>query len=358
MGFDIGSVLSVIDLPGTLIGGACQALGMSPATSNVIKTGLGVMSGDLLMAADGAVNLGKNIQCAAQTSYFSPVGCAPPCGYAPTCMVPPPPLGCASPMGGYGYGMGMRGFEQQELWSVNTLANHFPQAERGGYGLGFPDGRITMSDLRSLSSSPWAPPDLRQASQFFVNNPGAWMQVARSPSLSGQPSATPMDLQRASMGLTSQLYGPGCCGPVLVGPPAPGGYPVGPAPMMPPVGINPLGSPYPPTGLPPMGMGFGGMGMSPLGSIMNMPGMSMEARIMAILQQVENQQDQQLMNTASQLQQSGQQSGGYSTTSDQQMLNLQLQNLMEARKNTFDTMSDIQQKFSDMSSLAIQNMGR
>jgi hypothetical protein len=90
------------------------------------------------------------------------------------------------------------------------------------------------------------------------------------------------------------------------------------------------------------------------------PSLSLEEKIMLILQRVLEQTDQDLMAATAELegQSKAQGSGKPGTDSAREMAQLKLQRLMEKRKAMFDLMSNVSSKFHEMSKTAIQNLGR
>lgn len=449
MGFDLGGILKVLDFPGTVIGAGCDLLGLPPAVGNAVKVGVGVCSGDLLMVADGAVNLSSQLHQfqAGQTSYSPSGGQFGGCmGYAPSY----PPVG-----GGYGaYGAGMplneQPYRQQEFQAVATLAQHFGEADSAGSFFHMHDGKVQFNDLAALSHDAYTPPDLKSAARFFLDNPGAWAQIARSQTGPfSSPFASPSDIQVAIRDL-SQGSGMSCnsanpyptcapsySGPCFAPPPQFGGYPPpgfgggpGSGSFFPPLsggygspfgggfggaygssyggGLgggyrSPFGGGFGGAYGSPCGGGFGGpLGgpaydygqMSPpggdgrgfmgpgnvvptfgggaLGDIMNNPGMSIEDKLEAVLTQMQDQTDRDLLSSTSALSKDNSKLAALSANptdqssqqqraeiqNDQQMLQFNIQKLQDKRKNLFDMMTNTAAKYNEMSMLAIQNMSR
>lgn len=85
MGFDIlgaaGNVLGAIDITSKVVDVATNALGLPPEVANAVKVGAGIVTGNPIMAANGAVGLAGNVLEKAAETEFAPSG-APGSGYA------------------------------------------------------------------------------------------------------------------------------------------------------------------------------------------------------------------------------------------------------------------------------------
>lgn len=101
MGFDIlggvGSLLNTVDIGGKLVDVAANALGLPPEVTNIAKAGIGVATGNPIMAANGAVGLVGNVLDKAAETEYAPGSTKPGSGYAGHCGSEPPkgyfPLG-------------------------------------------------------------------------------------------------------------------------------------------------------------------------------------------------------------------------------------------------------------------------
>ena len=97
-------------------------------------------------------------------------------------------------------------------------------------------------------------------------------------------------------------------------------------------------------------------------AILDDPTLSHEDKIQLMLQQMSDGLDADIVDTLSA--QDSAKTGGTSQSDqvkaqkDSEQLQLKLQKLMERRKQMFDLMTNMSEKFNEMSKAAIQNMAR
>lgn len=86
MPFDIlgaaSGALGAIDLPGKVVEMAAGALGLPPEVTNAAKVGIGIATGNPIMAASGAVGLAGNVLANAAETEMAPPGTGGGAGYA------------------------------------------------------------------------------------------------------------------------------------------------------------------------------------------------------------------------------------------------------------------------------------
>ncbi|AFE06871.1 hypothetical protein COCOR_06332 [Corallococcus coralloides DSM 2259] len=153
-----GPMTAVADLAG-------DALGLPPVLTNSIKTAAGVMSGNVMMAASGALGVADELKKnpSAKTEYCAPQDAAKAgAGYA----------GSASPGASQAGGTsGSRSPLDPKLLdyadSLRTLEANFGYLDLLD---GKKDGSLSHADLQRISQDKNVSPSLRDAARFLVDN--------------------------------------------------------------------------------------------------------------------------------------------------------------------------------------------
>ncbi|RKH49048.1 hypothetical protein D7Y23_18065, partial [Corallococcus sp. AB050B] len=154
-----GPMTAVADLAG-------DALGLPPVLTNSIKTAAGVMSGNVMMAASGALGVADELKKhpSAKTEYCAPQDAAKAgMGYAP---------GTASSGAAQAGGTsGSRSPLDPKLLdyadSLRTLEANFGYLDLLD---GKKDGTLSHADLQRISQDKNVSPSLRDAAKFLVDN--------------------------------------------------------------------------------------------------------------------------------------------------------------------------------------------
>lgn len=205
------------------------------------------------------------------------------------------------------------------------------------------DGLFTRADLAKVANNPHASDQLRDAARFLLDNPEYYNRLELAANIGGKDGIIGIaDLrsEKARVDHDIEKYGV----------PPPEGHDRG--------GDERVGGP---------GRKPSAGGESELSKILNDPNMSIEEKIMMILEKILDQTDEELLETTQQLDKANadrakQSQGGKgdSTKADsaQEKLQLKLQQLMEKRKKMFELMSNFSMKFNEMAKTAIQNMAR
>ncbi|MBZ4331401.1 hypothetical protein [Corallococcus sp. AS-1-12] len=156
-----GPMAAVTDLAG-------DALGLPPVLTNSIKTAAGVMSGNVMMAASGALGVADELKKnpSAKTEYRAPQDAAKAgAGYA----------SAASQAGGTS---GSRSPLDPKLLdyadSLRTLEANFGYLDLLD---GKKDGSLSRADLQRISQDTNVSPSLRDAARFLVDNRAFFEQV-------------------------------------------------------------------------------------------------------------------------------------------------------------------------------------
>lgn len=348
LGSALGGVTSLLS-GGALIDAAGSALGLPPAITNAAKVVVGGMTGNVMLAADGAMGLaqelGKNPPAA--TEYAAPKDAQKACeGYSTPRQ---------RETGGVTGGSHLDPKMNEYFHSLQTLEQNFRYLDATDGKL---DGTLSKADLQRISGDPRVSPELRKATRFLSENPGYFERLDSSATFNGSILGTVADMRnddRITPGnLRSELnkvkadfarYGQ----PGSVGPSAPGSS-VG---SQPPVGGTPPSS--------------GSRPGSSARDIINDPNMSLEDKLDAILMSLTQRMDDDILKTmdelaAAQDKQSGIKSGKgddkalTESQGDIDRINLKLQKLIEKRKTMFEMMSTLSMKFNEMAKTALSNM--
>ena len=357
LGNVLGGVTSLLS-GGALIDAAGNALGLPPAITNAAKVAVGAMTGNVMLAADGAMGLAKELtkNPPATTEYKPPADSARACeGYAS----PPPPGTPTSGTSGPAQACGdTRGSHldpkmNDYLHALQTLQQNFRYLDATDGKL---DGNLSRGDLQRISQDARVSPELRQAARFLVDNPGYFERLDTSAGVfsMGQVFRDMSNDDRITMGnIQNEIfkvkadfdqYGR----PASTGSRAPS-TPTGSA-----TGSSPPGS-------------TSGTASSSMKGIINDPNMSLEEKIETILTALTEKMDGEILQVmdelaAAQDKQAGIKNGkgDEKALSDSQRdidrLNLRLQKLVEKRKMMFEMMSTLSMKFNEMAKTALSNM--
>ncbi|PTL78587.1 hypothetical protein [Vitiosangium sp. GDMCC 1.1324] len=397
LGGALGGVTNLLS-GGGLIDAAGSMLGLPPAITNAAKVAAGAMTGNVLLAADGAMGLvgelSKNPPAA--TEYSAPKDAQKACaGYAKpehgASAVPGggqawpggspvwpggSPVSSGSQVWQGGSSAGTGGSQQaggitggshldpkmnDYFHSLQTLEQNFRYLDATDGKL---DGSLSKGDLHRISGDGRVSPELRQAARFMVDNPGYFERLdtsvgAFNGSLTGVFKDHKND-DRITLGnVRSEIlkvkadfaqYGrPGNVGSSA--PPPPGGS---------------VGSQPPTSGTPSSGSSSGSASSGVRG-IVNDPSMSMEEKIEAILSGLTEKLDDEILKTMDDLAAAQDQKAGISNEKGNEKkaadadrniekLNLRLQKLIERRKNMFEMASTLSMKFNEMAKTALSNM--
>ncbi|WPB79375.1 hypothetical protein KYC5002_09480 [Archangium violaceum] len=353
LGSALGGVTNLLS-GGALIDAAGNALGLPPAITNAAKVAVGAMTGNVMLAADGAMGLAQELtkNPPATTEYKPPADSARACeGYAN----PPPPGTPTSGTSGPGQACGdIRGSHldpkmNDYFHSLQTLQQNFRYLDATDGKL---DGNLSRGDLQRISQDARVSPELRQAARFLVDNPGYFERLDTSVGVHslGQVFRDMSNDDRISLSNIQNEIFKVKADFAQYGRPASTG---GPAPST-PTGSSPPGS-------------TSGTASSSMKGIINDPNMSLEEKIEAILMSLTEKMDGEILQVmdelaAAQDKQAGIKNGkgDEKALSDSQRdidrLNLRLQKLVEKRKMMFEMMSTLSMKFNEMAKTALSNM--
>jgi hypothetical protein len=374
-----GPMATAVDLAG-------DVLGLPPLLTNSIKAVAGAATGNVMMAASGAMGVLSELHKnpAAETEFYPSSDAAQAQeGYAPASLAS---ASTASTSTGT-----LEPAVREYQDSLRTLA--------ANYGLldtlsGRKDGKFDLDTLRAAATSPSLSAQVQKAARFLLEHP-EYRNMLDTAGKGGKVDGTisQQDVQQALKKVNEDIatYGvrrpststpgpsapPVCIPPPVSSPPSPvesrapspqppvpvpgAPYPVPGAPY--PVPGAPVPTPAPPKPVPSNGSSGG------VGDIINNPHMSLEEKLQAILTLITRDTDDEILGVMKEMasvrderaglgtDQSSQARGAKLETTMEQ-LNLRLQKLMEKRKQMFDLMSNISSNFNEMAKQAIQNLGR
>lgn len=345
----------------TAVDFAGDKLGLPPLLTNSIKAAAGVMTGNVMMAASGALGVVSELQKnpPAETEFLparDPAKAQE--GYAPAAHQ-------ATPAASTGY-LEPSILEYQE--ALRTLAANFALLDTLN---GRRDSKIDRRTLQAAAQHPNLSPELRSAARFLLEHP-EYRNVLDTAGKGGAVDGTisQLDVQRALKKVNDDIARYGVRQPPAPAPgaPPPPGQPGAPVETRPPSAGQPRepGPSAPPTVPPPKP---GGDRTGSVSDIINNPNMSLEEKLQAILTLITQDTDEEILGVMKEMasarderaklgtdQKSRAREAKLDTTMEQ--LNLRLQKLMEKRKQMFDLMSNISSKFNEMAKQAIQNLGR
>jgi hypothetical protein len=366
----------------TAVDFAGDKLGLPPLLTNSIKAVAGAMTGNVMMAASGALGVVSELQKnpPAQTEF---VPSSDPAkaqeGYAPA------PQQAAAASTGY---LEPRVLEYRE--ALRTIAANFALLDTLNGGK---NSKFDVSTLRLAAQHPNLSPELRNAARFLLEHP-EYRNMLDTAGKGGSVDGTisQLDVQRALKKVNDDIahYGvrqpstpPAPPTPPAPGTPPPGqpgtpvetrppstGQPGCPVETRPPsTGQPSTPAPGAPPATPPPKPGGSSERTGGVSDIINNPNMSLEEKLQAILTLITRDTDDEILDVMKEMasarderaklgtdQNSRAREAKLETTMEQ--LNLRLQKLMEKRKQMFDLMSNISSKFNEMAKQAIQNLGR
>jgi len=363
----LGSALSgVTNLlsGGALIDMAGNALGLPPVITQAAKTVVGAMTGNVMLAADGAMGLAQELtrNPPAATEYCAPKDTSRACeGYAK----PTPRPHDASPVGRTGGSRETCATSghldpkmNDYLHSLRTLEQNFQYLDATDGRL---DGSLSRTDLQRISGDARVSPELRQSARFLVDNPGYFERLDSSVSMGGPFGRVLQGLKNDDRFSLNDVRGeilkvkadfaqygqPGRTGASRPAPPASAG-----------------GGTPPPSG---SASSSGGAAGSSVKGIINDPRMSLEEKINAILMNLTEKMDDEILQTMDSLAAAQDKKAGISNEKgneksltesqrDIDRLSMRLQQLVEKRKTMFEMMSTMSMKFNEMAKTALSNM--
>jgi hypothetical protein len=362
LGSALGGVTNLLS-GGALIDAAGSALGLPPAITNAAKVVVGGMTGNLMMAADGAMGLaqelGKNPPAA--TEYAAPKDSQKACeGYSR-------PAHGSSTEGTHGSrqagcvpgGSHLDPKMNDYFHALQTVEQNFRYLDATDGKL---DGSLSRADFKRISEDSRVSPDMRKAARFLSDNPGYFERLDTSAGLlnasiiglvndlRNDDRITLSNVQNELNKVKADFAQYGRPGSVGSSGPVSSGDSVG---SQPPVGGTPPSS--------------GAQGGSSARSIINDPNMSLEEKIEAILMSLTEKMDDDILKTMDDLAAAQEQRAGISAEKGNEKkaadadrnverINLRLQKLIEKRKTMFEMMSTLSMKFNEMAKTALSNM--
>ncbi len=368
----LGGVLNTLGGPiGWAIDGLGNAAGLPPLVTNTIKTVTGALTGNVLLAADGAVGLAQELHKnqAAVTEYLPPKDEQAACrGYAKS----EPREHGASPVasGGAKGTQGTHGAGEvrpdgtldpsylEYRKSLRTLLANFDRLDTMD---GWKNGMFNRQALEKVAANPNSPAELREAARFLLAHPDFRAMVDTAGPVGWVDGVFSFnDVRKALSDVNQKIRHFGVCGTET------------PTPTRPPAPPPPTTSPRPPPGesrpeAPSCSPSPSGPARSGVKDIINDPSMSLEEKIEAILQQLMEGMDDEILETmddlaAAQDRRAGisNEKGNEKTAADAdrsiERLQMRLQKLVEKRKMMFEMMSTLSMKFHEMAKTALSNM--
>ncbi|KFE62893.1 hypothetical protein [Hyalangium minutum] len=370
----------------TIVDFAGDKLGLPPLLTNSIKAAAGALTGNVMMAASGALGVVSELtkNPAAQTEFYPAQDAAKAQeGYAPAKQQ-------AASAASTGY-LEPSVLQYQE--ALRTIAANFGMLDTLNSKQ---NSKFDLSTLQKAAENPNLSPELRSAARFLLEHP-EYRNMLDTAGKGGSADGTisQLDVQRALKKVNDDIaqYGvrqpstscpakpppvgtpsnPGTPGtPSCPAKPPPVGTPSNPGTPGTPVETKPpsTGQPSPPVESAPAPKPGGcGRPSSSVSDIINSPNMSMEEKLQALLTLITQDTDDEILDVMKEMSnarderaklgtdESGRTRAAKLETTMEQ-LNLRLQKLMEKRKQMFDLMSNISSKFNEMAKQAIQNLGR
>ncbi|HEX8538322.1 MAG TPA: hypothetical protein VF664_12715, partial [Cystobacter sp.] len=346
----LGGMANVLS-GGFLVDTLGNALGLPPVVTNAIKTVAGAATGNVMLAMDGAAGvaqeLGKNPP--ASTEYCPPKDSARACGGYSR------PTHGSSPVGG---GEGRLDPKMKDyLQSLQTLERNFQYLDATD---GRMEGILRLSDLQRIAGDRRVSPELREAARFLVANPGYFERLDVSTDATGLLGDVSRAFKNNNAFCVQDLRGE--IGKVKAEL-ASGGTARPPrGPSCPTTG----GASGSTTGSTP-GSTSGSTASSSVKGIINDPNMSLEEKINAILMNLTEKMDDEILQTMDNLAAAQDKKAGISNEKgnekslteaqrDIDRLSMRLQQLVEKRKTMFEMMSTMSMKFNEMAKTALSNM--
>ncbi|OJH35554.1 hypothetical protein BON30_38630 [Cystobacter ferrugineus] len=343
MGDFLGGVTNFLS-GGFIVDALGNALGLPPLITNAAKAMVGAATGNVMLAMDGAKGvaqeLGKNPP--ASTEYCPPRDSTRACeGYSR-------PTHGSSPVGG---GEGRLDPEMKDyLQSLQTLERNFQYLDATD---GKMEGYLRLSDLQRIAGDRRVSPELREAARFLVANPGYFERLDVSTDATGLLGGVSRVFKNDNAFCVQDLRGE--IGKVKAEL-ASGG-----------TARPPPGQPCPTTGGSTSGSTSGSTASSSVKGIINDPNMSLEEKINAILMNLTEKMDDEILQTMDSLAAAQDKKAGISNEKgnekslteaqrDIDRLSMRLQQLVEKRKTMFEMMSTMSMKFNEMAKTALSNM--
>lgn len=366
LGNAVGGALNILS-GGALIDAAGNALGLPPVVTNAIKTAAGAVTGNVMLAADGAVGVARELSKnqAAYTEYAAPkdekVACE---GYAR-----PERQGST-----WGSSTETRGSVApgevrpdgvldpsilQYRDALKTLEANFTLLDTMD---NVKNGKFTRKTLEKAANGANVPESVREAARFLLAHPEYRTQLDTASQRGGMVDGTfsTHDVRAALSDVNARIAQHGVRGE------SPS------APMPPPPGTSygtrpPVSGPRPEEPSRPPSSTSGGSASSSVKGIINDPSLSIEEKIEAILMALTERMDDDILKTmddlaAAQDRQSGIKNGKGDEKAladaqrDVDRIQVRLQKLIEKRKMMFEMMSTLSMKFNEMAKTALSNM--
>lgn len=349
----------------TIVDFAGDKLGFPPLLTNSIKTAAGALTGNVMMAASGALGVFSELtkSPAAQTEFYPAQNAAKAQeGYAPATKQ-------AASTASTGY-LEPSVLQYQE--ALRTIAANFGMLDTLNSKQ---NSKFDLSTLQQAAQNPNLSPELRSAARFLLEHP-EYRNMLDTAGKGGSADGTisQLDVQSALKKVNDDITQYGVRQPSTSCPskPPPVGTPSNPGTPGTPVETKPpsTGQPSPPVESAPAPKPGGcSRPSSSVSDIINSPNMSMEEKLQALLTLITQDTDDEILGVMKEMstarderaklgtdESSRTRAAKLETTMEQ--LNLRLQKLMEKRKQMFDLMSNISSKFNEMAKQAIQNLGR
>ncbi len=366
LGSALGGAVNLLS-GGGIIDAAGNALGLPPLVTNAIKTAVGAATGNVMLAADGAMGvaqeLGKNQ--AAYTEYAAPKDEKMACeGYARP----------ERQESTWGSSSGTRGsvapgevrpggvldpsiLEYRD--ALRTLEANFTLLDTMD---NVKNGKFSRRTLERVANGANVPESVRDAARFLLAHPEYRTQLDTASQRGGVVDGTfsTGDVRAALSDVNARIAQHGVRGesPSTRMPPSPGTA----HGTQPPVGGTRPEAPAKPPSSP-----SGGSASSSVKGIINDPSLSLEEKIEAILMALTERMDGDILKTmddlaAAQDRQSGIKNGKGDEKAladaqrDVDRIQMRLQKLIEKRKMMFEMMSTLSMKFNEMAKTALSNM--
>jgi hypothetical protein len=361
-----GPMASIVDFAG-------DKLGLPPLLTNSIKAVAGVMTGNVVMAASGAMGVMTELQKnpPAQTEFrpSSDLDRAQE-GYAKPAHAASSASSSAATASSSTGQLAPIYLEYRD--ALRTIAANYDILDTLS---GSKNGKFDVRTLQLAAQDGKLPPAVRDAARFLLDHP-EFRNMVDTAGEGGRVDGTisQKDVQKALKKVNDDISRHGVRETSSPAPSAPAPAPSAPAPApsTPPVGGTPPpgqpGTPVesapPSTPRPPPSSERTGVK-----DILNNPHMSLEEKIQAILMLITRDTDGEILDVMKEMASIREERAGLGTDQKSkakdaklettfQELNLRLQKLMEKRKQMFDLMSTLSSKFNEMAKVAIQNMGR
>jgi hypothetical protein len=358
----IGNGVNLIS-GGALFDAAGNALGLPPLITNAVKTVAAVVTGNVLLAADGVMGVAKELSQnqAAFTEFVPPKDDKVACeGYAK-------PERGSSPHEGPPATRGTKGspapgevrpdgaldpsiLEYRE--ALKTLDANFTLFDTVD---NVKNGKFTRQTLEKVADRTNTPESVREAARFLLAHPEYRTQLDTASQKGGFVDGTfsTKDVRAALSDVEARIAKYGVRGESQARLPPPPGSAAG---TQPPATQPPATQPT-----------RSGPASSSVKNIINDPNMGLEEKIQAILMALTERMDGEILDTMDDLAAAQDKKAGISNEkgnekalSDAQRdidrITMRLQQLVEKRKMMFEMMSTMSMKFNEMAKTALSNM--